>query len=137
MLESVDHVGYLARDVDAVARSFVELLGIEVIRSFDRPEFDLFGVYLGAGWPSIEVFSFSEPELLDQRLRNSNLLLDHVAYAVPDIEAVAESMRQAGVRFCGPDFRMELQEPVELSGVLHLWTVPETCAGQSIQLVER
>lgn len=137
MLESVDHVGYLARDVDTAARAFAKLLGIEVVRRFDRPEFNLFGVYLGSGRPSIEVFSFSDQELVDMRLRSSNLLLDHVAYAVPDIEAAAEVMRRAGVRFCGPDLRTDLQKPVELSGVRHLWTAPETCAGQSIQLVER
>ena len=60
-----------------------------------------------------------------------------IAYEVTDIDASAAAMRAAGARFCGPDFREEFFEPVELSGVLHLWTIPKTTHGQSIQLLQR
>jgi hypothetical protein len=83
------------------------------------------------------VFSFSDSQLVKRRLNGPRLSLDHVAYEVADIDASAAAMRAAGARFCGPDFREQLIEPVELSGVLHLWTIPETTHGQSIQILQR
>jgi catechol 2,3-dioxygenase-like lactoylglutathione lyase family enzyme len=135
MLGPVHHVGYLARDLDGAAERFASRFSLAVIRRFERPQFALRGVYLGAPDGDVELFSFTEPELLERRLGDSDLLLDHVAYTVADIAAVAARMGAEGVRFCGPDMREELTEPVDLGGTLHLWTVPETCWGQSLQLL--
>jgi hypothetical protein len=83
------------------------------------------------------VFTFTDPELLARRLGTSNIVLDHVACAVADIDAVAAAMKRAGVHFSGPDLQGEIDAPIVLSGVRHLWTIPETSRGQSIQLVQR
>lgn len=137
MLGPVDHVGYLARDLEASVAAAQRQLGVPVVRRFERPQFDLQGVYLGAGRGEIEIFSFTDPELTRRRLGGRELLLDHVAYEVLDIAALSARMREEGVRFCGPDMREELPEAVDLGGVLHLWTVPESFCGQSIQLMQR
>jgi catechol 2,3-dioxygenase-like lactoylglutathione lyase family enzyme len=137
LLNRVDHVGYLARDVERAARNMALTLGLQLGRRFERQEFSLYGCYLDAPGVSVEVFSFTEPALVAHRLERSDLQLDHVAYQVSDIEAVAARMRRAGVRFCSPDGRIELREPLLLSEVQHLWTIPETSCGQSIQLLER
>ena len=137
MFGTLDHVGYLAADIDAAVDEFVSVLGLAVARRFERPEFSLLGVYLGPGEGSVEVFTFSDPELLAQRLDGQRIVLDHVAYAVEDIDAEAARMHAAGVRFSGPDRRGELHEAVDLGGIRHLWTVPETSAGATIQLLQR
>lgn len=137
MLGAVDHVGYLASDLEASVGDFTGLLGVRIARRFERPEFSVVGVYLGADGGDVEVFSFTDECLNAERLGHSRLLLDHVAYEVADIEATAATMRDAGVRFSGPDLREELHAAVDLGGVLHLWTIPETCRGQSIQLLQR
>jgi catechol 2,3-dioxygenase-like lactoylglutathione lyase family enzyme len=136
MLGRVNHVGYLADDVERGIAVFTERFGVEVVRRFERPQYSLVAAYLGAGTGSIEVFSFTEPELQAARLSGSKLSLDHVGYEVSDIRALQAELARSGVRFSGPDLRGELSEPVELGGVLHLWTVPESCAGLSMQLMQ-
>lgn len=137
MLGPVDHVGYLAFDCDRAVEQVGELLGLQVTRRFQRPEFSLFGSYLGPEPGNVEVFSFSDPDLLARRLDGDTLRLDHVAFLVNDIDAAATAMRRHGVRFAGPDLREDVTHPIELSGVRHLWTVPTSAHEQSIQLVER
>jgi len=137
MFGALDHVGYLAGDLDAAVEEHVSVLGLDVVRRFERPEFSVQGVYLGPGEGSVELFTFTDPALLAERLGEERVVLDHVAYAVPDIDAVAARMRAAGVRFSGPDLRGELQEAVDLGGVRHLWTVPESSCGAAIQLMQR
>jgi catechol 2,3-dioxygenase-like lactoylglutathione lyase family enzyme len=133
---SVHHVGYLTADVEAAAAELGTRLGLETTRRFERPEYSLFGVYLGAGPGNIEVFSFSDETLVAPRLGPAPVLLEHVAYAVPDIRATAANMRARGVRFSGPDGREEAVEPIDLGGVLHLWTTPSDGSGLTMQLVQ-
>jgi len=137
MLGKLDHVGYLAADLEATIAGFQERFGLALARRIERPQFALVGAYLGEGEGNVEVFTFTDPELLARRLGGASVVLDHVAYEVADIGAAATAMRHDGVRFAGPDLRSELHEPVDLGGVLHLWTMPETTFGQTIQLLQR
>ncbi len=137
MLGAVDHVGYLVRDLDAAVAEFSERFGLEVVRPVVLPQFSILGQYLGEGTGSVELFTITDEELLDERLAGQNILLDHAAYEVADINAVAGAWHERGVRFTGPDRRDDVREPILLGGVRHLWTVPQTSCGQSFQLLER
>jgi catechol 2,3-dioxygenase-like lactoylglutathione lyase family enzyme len=135
MLGELDHVGYLAADLEASVAEVESLFALAVTRRFERPQFSLLGVYMGSA-SQVELFSFTDGELNERRLGAGRLRLDHVAYRVEDIDEAAAAMHRAGVRFAGPDLRAELHAPVELGGARHLWTLPETSAGQMIQLMQ-
>jgi catechol 2,3-dioxygenase-like lactoylglutathione lyase family enzyme len=127
----IDHVGYLVRDLEAGLELVTESYAAEVTREIDRPQWSLHGYYVGA----IEVFTFTDPALLDERLAGREAQLDHLARAVDDIEAEMETLRGLGARFSGPDLRGEVDEPFDL-GSLHVWTRPETTNGLCLQLIE-
>jgi catechol 2,3-dioxygenase-like lactoylglutathione lyase family enzyme len=138
MLGAVDHVGYLVRDLDAAVAEFSERFGLELVRPVVLPQFSILGQYLGQGSGSVELFTITDEALLAERLGGERIVLDHAAYEVADIDAVAAAWHERGVRFSGPDRRAEVREPILLGGgVRHLWTVPETSCGQSIQLLQR
>jgi catechol 2,3-dioxygenase-like lactoylglutathione lyase family enzyme len=136
MLGTIDHVGYLTGDLEASIADFQRRLAVEVVRRFERPQFSLLGAYLGSGSGELELFAFSDPELQAERLAGHDFVLDHVAYRVPDIAALQARLEADGVRFSGPDLRGEVRKPFDLGGALHLWTVPETCGGQALQLIQ-
>jgi catechol 2,3-dioxygenase-like lactoylglutathione lyase family enzyme len=136
MIGRVNHVGYLAADLEGAASAMGDRLGVPIVKRFERPRFDLLGIYLGEGHAGIEIFTFTDPGLLSRRLGDAELRLDHVAYEVGDIEAVCDELRTRGVRFCGPDNREEIPGPIDLGGTLHVWTVPATSCGQSMQLMQ-
>jgi catechol 2,3-dioxygenase-like lactoylglutathione lyase family enzyme len=137
MLGAADHVGYLVRDLDAAVAEFSERFGLEVVRPVVLPQFSILGQYLGQGSGSVELFTITDAALLAERLGGERIVLDHAGYEVADIDAVAAAWHARGVRFTGPDRREEMREPILLGGVRHLWTVPETSCGQSIQLLQR
>lgn len=137
MLGAVDHVGYLVRDLDAAVAEFSERFGLEVVRPVVLPQFSILGQYLGQGSGSVELFTITDDALLAERLAGERIVLDHAGYEVADIDAVAAAWHERGVRFSGPDRREEVHEPILLGGVRHLWTVPATSCGQSIQLLQR
>jgi catechol 2,3-dioxygenase-like lactoylglutathione lyase family enzyme len=137
VLGPVDHVGYLTDDLDAAIAELTGLLGMQVARPVDLPQYSLAGVFIGDGSGCVEIFTFTEPALLEQRLPRTGTAFDHAAHEVKDIDAVAAALSGRGVRFSGPDRREEVTEPIVLAGIRHLWTIPETCAGQSIQILQR
>lgn len=123
----IDHVGYLVRDLDAGLELARHLTGGEIDRAVDRPQWSLFGYYVG----QIEVFTFRDAELLDERLGGVDAKLDHIAEQVDDIRAAMA--RLAGARFSGPDLRETVDEPFDLGSALHIWTVVD---GLGLQLLQ-
>ena len=125
----VDHIGYLVRDLDAGLALVTHALAADVDRTVDRPQWSLYGYYVGA----LEVFTFTEAQLLDERLGGVDAKLDHIAYKVDDI---GEAMgRLPHARFSGPDLRGEATEPFDLGNALHIWTAVDGLGLQLIQYV--
>jgi hypothetical protein len=62
--------------------------------------------------------------------------IDHVAVEVDDLEGEAERLRAEGVRFQGPRTPDEVQQPVEMRGRRHLWTIPPTSGGFMLQMIQ-
>jgi catechol 2,3-dioxygenase-like lactoylglutathione lyase family enzyme len=125
----IDHIGYLVRDLDRGLELARRLTGGDVGREVDRPQWSLFGYYVG----QVEVFTFREPDLLDARLGGAGVdaKLDHLAYAVDDIHAAMAQLPAA--RWSGPDLRAEAAEPFDLGAALHIWTVVD---GLGLQLMQ-
>jgi len=124
----IDHVGYLVRDLDRGLELARRLTGGDVDREVDRPQWSLFGYYVG----QVEVFTFRDAELLDARLgAGVDHTLDHIAYAVDDIRAAMAALPAA--RWSGPDLREEASEPFDLTTALHIWTVVD---GLGLQLMQ-
>jgi len=136
-LGKLDHVGYLVADLDAAVAEFQQRFDLQLVRPVILPQFSILGHYLGTGTGNIELFTITDEEVLADRLGAERILLDHVGFEVEDIVTKAAELAGAGVRFSGPDRREEVTEPIELGGIRHLWTVPETSAGQSLQLLQR
>lgn len=123
----LDHIGYLVRDLDAGLELAKALTGRDVDREVDRPQWSLYGYYVG----QIEVFTFRDPDLLDERLAGDGARLDHIAYAVEDIRAAMATLPAA--RWSGPDLREEATEPFDLTAAQHIWTVVD---GLGLQLMQ-
>ena len=112
----IDHVGYLVRDLDAAVERRTRQFGVEVTREVDRPQWALFGYYVG----QFEIFTFTDPELLDARLGADDERFDHIAWQVDDLGAAMA--RFPGARWTGPDLRETVTEPFDLGAAKHIWT---------------
>jgi catechol 2,3-dioxygenase-like lactoylglutathione lyase family enzyme len=136
MFGPFDHVGYLVRDFEAALEQAQVLFGLPVARTAELPQFGITAAFLGEGSGTLEIFTIADRELLDPRLDGAERRIDHVAFRVDDLDAVAALLRAGGARFSGPDRRGEISEPIELGATRHLWTLPETTGGLALQLTE-
>ena len=136
MFGPFDHVGYLVRDFDAALEQAQAVFGLPVARTAELTQWGITAAFLGEGSGTLEIFTIADPGVLDPRLDGAERRIDHVAFRVEDLDAVAAVLRAGGARFSGPDRRGEVAEPIELGGSRHLWTLPETTAGLAVQLTE-
>ncbi len=136
MFGAFDHVGLLVRDLETAIDQAQEALSLAYARPLELPQYSISGVFLGEGRGTLEVFTLGDPELLESRLAGADRRLDHVAFRVEDLDGPAAILRAAGARFCSPDQRESGDDPIELGGTRHLWTLPQTTAGLALQLIE-
>lgn len=137
MFGRFDHVGMIVHDLDFAVSHAREAFRLEVARTGAIAQFDIDAVFLGEGFGTLELFLFTDPEIQASRLEGATQRLDHVAFEVDDLDALAATLRATGVRFTGPDRRGELTEPFVLGSARNLWTMPETSSGLALQLIER
>jgi catechol 2,3-dioxygenase-like lactoylglutathione lyase family enzyme len=136
MFGELDHIGYIVRDVDAAVAAAQEAFDLPIARTSALEQYSILATFLGEGTGTLEIFTFTDPEVLEPRLDGEEGRLDHVAFRVADLTALAATLGAAGVRFCGPDRREDLSEPVSTGPSLALWTRPETSAGIALQLIQ-
>ena len=105
-------------------------------RHSDLAQFSIKATFLGEGTGTLEIFTFTDPAILDERLDGADRRIDHVAVRVADLGSLAAQLRATGVRFCTPDRRQDLDEPISTGPSRALWTRPETAAGLALQLIE-
>lgn len=93
-IKKMEHVGILAKDIDASTKFYCEVLGLEVRNTVEaRPGFTL--VFLG--YPDTE-------ETLIELVPNTETsaetgIVNHLAFTVTDIIAEISRLRGIGVRF--------------------------------------
>lgn len=131
-----DHVGVLVGDLEAAKTFARDVLGLgEPAREFEAPEHGLAGAFFSLGSGELEVFTLATPG--DRLPAGQDASIDHVAVRVDDLDAERERLGGDGVAFTGPASPDEIPEPVELRGVRHLWTAPESSGGYRLQLIEK
>lgn len=131
-----DHVGVLVGDLEAAKTFARDVLGLgEPEREFEAPEHGLKGAFFALGTGELEVFTLASA---GERLpAGQDASLDHVAVRVDDLDAERERLSGDGVEFTGPSTPDVVETPIDLRGVRHLWTSPETSGGFRLQLIEK
>ncbi|MGA2758650.1 MAG: VOC family protein [Solirubrobacteraceae bacterium] len=136
MFGQFDHTGFLVRDLDAAVERAQRAFGLPLARTLELPQYGISAAFLGEGRGTLEIFTLADPQLREPRLGSDEQRIDHLAFRVPDLDAIAATLRAGGARFSGPDRQGELPGPIELGGSRHIWTLPESTAGLALQLIE-
>jgi methylmalonyl-CoA/ethylmalonyl-CoA epimerase len=126
MLGRIDHVGVAVEDIDAAIALYEQGLGLQVEHRERVDEQGVDAALLGIGEGHVELLAPLGPETpVGRYLARRGPGLHHVAYAVDDIDAALDSLRQAGLRLIDErprlgirDSRVAFLHPASLGGVL-------------------
>lgn len=138
-LAGLHHVGILVADLARAEAFATGVLGLEVVKRASLPAASTEIVFLRCGAVLIELVEISDPEVRASRARlpDAPVEIEHVALAVGDVEAVAERLSAAGLRFtAGAGRAEESMDPLEVAGTRSLFTVPASAGGFLLQLIE-
>jgi len=124
------HVGIMVEDLDAAIAQY-EVLGFSEGERHEIPEQSIVAVTFHSGHGWVELIQPTDPEgPIARFMAKRGEGVHHVAYAVDDIAAALEQLREAGVRMIDEQPR---------SGA-HGWRIafihPESCRGVLTELVQ-
>jgi catechol 2,3-dioxygenase-like lactoylglutathione lyase family enzyme len=136
MFNDLDHVGYIVRDFDDAVAWARDALGLPFARSAPLPQYGVDAAFFGHGTGTLEIFTLADLELLGERLEGAPRRLDHIAFRVDDLAETSSALAASGARFCTPDRRQEIVEPIAVGSARVLWTLPESTGGLALQLIE-
>jgi methylmalonyl-CoA/ethylmalonyl-CoA epimerase len=138
-IAGLHHVGILVADLAAAESFATQVLGLTVAKRASIPDESTEIVFLRCGDVEIELIEISDPAALSRRRRvpDAAVEIEHLAFAVDDVEAAAEQLAGLGLRFtAGAGKREESAVPLEVAGTRSLFTVRESAAGFLLQLIE-
>ena len=113
MIESIDHVNLVVRDLQRMKRFYVDVLGLVVTKEvtisgewidrvvgLDQVSADVVYLDLPSG-PRIELIYYRRPECPELGQANTPHLhgIRHLAFRVPDIDAIVATLQRQGVSF--------------------------------------
>ena len=113
-LLGVHHVGVVVDDLEE-ARGFLSALGLRPAGTIEPP--GLRGAFFDCNGTSIEVLEFSAEPARSQRLGDASARIDHIAFAVADLDETVDALAAIGV---------ETTAVQDASGRRTCWTLAPT-----------
>jgi catechol 2,3-dioxygenase-like lactoylglutathione lyase family enzyme len=98
---ALDHVTITVSDLDRTLHFYHDVLGFPVLgQLFFKDERGFTITYVQAGVAVLELFSFAQPTIPHRWNPDETVLgLKHLGFLVDDVDAVADRLKAAGVRF--------------------------------------
>ena len=125
MLSDVDHVGIVVADLEAASAFLTGVLGLAPAFRADSAQFRT--AFFDCGATRIEALEPGDETTRAERLGGAPARVDHVAFAVPDLDAAIAELAGRGVQVT----------PTAVSdGRRTCWTIPATSGGLIYQLIE-
>lgn len=87
----VAHIGIVVKDMDTSLEFYTTVLGCELVESYQDERIHL--EFLKAGQQTIELIQYQEDSVKERGAG----IIDHLAFAVNDIEAAIDKLRQQQV----------------------------------------
>jgi catechol 2,3-dioxygenase-like lactoylglutathione lyase family enzyme len=138
-LRGVHHIGILVSDMARAETFATHVLGLSVVRRLTLAEESTEAVLLDCGGVRLELIAIDDPQVRGRRARIPDALaeIEHIAFAVDDVEEEARRLSDLGLRFTATPGRSEAaEEPLAIGGTRSLFSVPSTSGGLVWQLIE-
>jgi len=120
----LDHVGIVVDDIGEAER-LLTVLGLRPAGGSEPP--GLRTAFFELEGPRIELIEFFEQGQRAERLGDAPARIDHIAFAVPDLDETMKALAELGIE----------TTPAQVSsGRRSCWTVPATSDGVLYQLIQ-
>jgi catechol 2,3-dioxygenase-like lactoylglutathione lyase family enzyme len=138
-LRRVHHIGILVSDLTRAESFATRVLGLSVARRLSLPEESTEAALLDCGGVRLELIAIGDPDVRARRVKvpGAAAEIEHVAFAVDDLDAEARRLAELGMRFTTtPGRSPDAEDPLAIGGTRSLFSVPSTSGGLVWQLIE-
>lgn len=92
MIQKIDHIGIVVKDLDMAMKVYAEALGLEVKMVEQSEEFNVKIAFLPVGEVLVELLEPTGPGMVQDFLTQRGEGIHHICYKVPDINKALEEV---------------------------------------------
>lgn len=130
----IDHIAFRVENLEEALAMYVGVMGLEVADRFEiRFEDGTLANCAAINAGSIQIFvseGIGEGGVVKDWVKRHGSALHHIAYAVPNIHAAMDRMKQQGIQFLTEDV-------LEDANLLQAFTMPEKRTGIIHEIIQR
>ncbi|MFA5308739.1 MAG: VOC family protein [Dehalococcoidales bacterium] len=130
MVNKIDHIGIVVKDLEQAAKTYTELFGFKVVEKMDGPGGEFKNVMMAAGDIRIEIFQPLKEGSFSRFLEEKGGGLHHVSFLTDDIVKEIKALKAKGKK-------LQNEEPMQLPGAKIAFVHPSAAENVLIELVER
>jgi methylmalonyl-CoA/ethylmalonyl-CoA epimerase len=131
MLQKIDHIAVVVKDIDAAVKTYTEMFGFKVVEKMAGPSNDFTSVMLELGTIRVELFApLKEGTSFARFLEEKGGGLHHVSFATDDIVKEMEHLKASGRK-------LQNEEPIQLPNAKIAFIHPSAAENVLIELVQR
>jgi methylmalonyl-CoA epimerase len=132
MIERIDHVGVVVKDLDEALKLYVDILGFEKSEIMTAEKGDKFRtVMVSLGQATLELIEPMNPKGAMQKfLETRGEGIHHISLRVDDIREELSTLEAKGIKFL-------FKEPEEVEGTLVNFMHPKSTRGVLMELLQR
>jgi methylmalonyl-CoA epimerase len=133
MIKTIDHIGIMTNDLQKSVNFYTDVLGFSVSAKIEMEDAGFSAIFVEKNGSKIELMGYrgtipKRSEGIEIRMGGGSIPInDHITFAVDDIEATGNDLKEKGVEFG--------LEPIQLEGGMKLASFKDP-NGVLIELVE-
>jgi methylmalonyl-CoA/ethylmalonyl-CoA epimerase len=131
MLEKIDHIAVVVKDIDKAVKSYTEMFGFKVLEKRGGPGGEFVSVMMSAGDIGLELFQpLKEGTSFARFLEEKGGGLHHVSFATHDIIKEIKNLKAQGRK-------LQNEEPIQLPDAKIAFVHPSATENVLIELIQR
>jgi len=130
MLEKIDHIALIVKDIDKAAKSYADMFGFKAVEAREDPGGEFKSVMAKLGDITLELFQPLKPGSLSKFLEEKGGGLHHVSFATNNIKQELKTLKEQGRRLIN-------EEPMVLPNAKIAFVHPSAAENVLIELVQK
>lgn len=130
MLNKIDHIGVVVKDLDGAVKNYTDMFGFKVVEKMEGPGGEFKNAMLQQGDIRVELFQPLKQGSFSRFLEEKGGGIHHISFVTDDIVKEVKELKAKGRK-------LQNEEPIQLPNAKIVFIHPSAAENVLIELVER
>ncbi len=130
MLQKIDHIAIVVRDIEKAAKSYTDMFGFKVVEKREGPAGEFVSMMMSCGDIRLEIFQPLKPGSHMKFLEEKGGGLHHISFVTDDVAKEMKNLKEQ-------HRKLQNEEPIQMPDTRIAFIHPSAAENVLIELVEK